>query len=576
MSLFSRGSIASSLALLSLVTGCGSSTPAGSTGDDAGSEVGQDATATNDATGVDGPTGDALAGDDLCKVVSTGTAGVVLRGSLLLPSGDPTDGEVGIDATGKISCVGSGCAAAAPMATVIDCSGGGVISPGLVNAHDHTDYNVGGPYKFDGTTRWSWRNGWRTGALGEKALPSMPKVSGDADGAAAELRHLFGGTTSVLGSGGIDGLVRNIAKYPAFSDTADLPGKTAYFDTFPAKDQDGHVTSPTCDPTTVQTAAKAFVSGTYVPHVSEGIATEAHNEFACFSQSTVGIITSHTSMIHTVGFGANDAAATQKAGAMIIWSPRSNVELYGNTAPVPLYKTFGIPLALGTDWLPSGSVNLLRELACADTLNQKYFAKTFTDRELFDMVTKNGAQAGGYQASLGQLAKGFAGDITVFDGRTNAGFRAVLSAGSEDVRLVLRGGKALYGDANVVSALASKCDAVTVCGIARQVCMSDAKGSAGAITFASVQASVSGGNYPLFFCKGQTVTNEPSCTPYRSEYASGETAGDQDGDGIADAMDDCPTIFNPIRPMDSGKQADADGDGFGDVCDQKPLDATAH
>ena len=48
---------------------------------------------------------------------------------------------------------------------------------------------------------------------------------------------------------------------------------------------------------------------------------------------------------------------------------------------------------------------------------------------------------------------------------------------------------------------------------------------------------------------------------------------DSDGDGIPDAMDNCPTVFNPIRPVDNGEQADADGDGVGDACDPCPLDA---
>src|SRR5262249_14450747 len=45
--------------------------------------------------------------------------------------------------------------------------------------------------------------------------------------------------------------------------------------------------------------------------------------------------------------------------------------------------------------------------------------------------------------------------------------------------------------------------------------------------------------------------------------------------GIPNAQDNCSTVFNPIRPVDAGKQADADGDGIGDACDPCPLDAGA-
>jgi len=38
---------------------------------------------------------------------------------------------------------------------------------------------------------------------------------------------------------------------------------------------------------------------------------------------------------------------------------------------------------------------------------------------------------------------------------------------------------------------------------------------------------------------------------------------DSDGDGIADASDNCPAVFNP-------DQADGDMDGVGNVCDNCP------
>jgi hypothetical protein len=51
-------------------------------------------------------------------------------------------------------------------------------------------------------------------------------------------------------------------------------------------------------------------------------------------------------------------------------------------------------------------------------------------------------------------------------------------------------------------------------------------------------------------------------------------SGDQDGDGIPDGQDNCPTVFNPVRPMDNGVQPDSDGDGMGDACDPCPFDKT--
>ena len=64
--------------------------------------------------------------------------------------------------------------------------------------------------------------------------------------------------------------------------------------------------------------------------------------------------------------------------------------------------------------------------------------------------------------------------------------------------------------------------------------------------------------------------------PFRDTYASGTSATDHDGDGVADAADDCPDVFNPPRAMDGNKQSDVDGDGFGDACDAKAIDPAAH
>jgi cytosine/adenosine deaminase-related metal-dependent hydrolase len=38
----------------------------------------------------------------------------------------------------------------------------------------------------------------------------------------------------------------------------------------------------------------------------------------------------------------------------------------------------GVPIALGTDWVASGSMNMLRELRCADELNENYYDNYFS------------------------------------------------------------------------------------------------------------------------------------------------------------------------------------------------------
>ncbi len=191
------------------------------------------------------------------------------------------------------------------------------------------------------------------------------------------------------------------------------------------------------------------------------------------------------------------------------------------------------------------------------------------------MVTSSAAKVTKMDARVGALATGQVGDVAVFAAKGKAPYRAVIEAQAPDVALVLRGGAALYGDASVVGVLASGCDDVGVCGTAKQVCLESEIGE----TFAALSTSVGASMYPAFACA--TPANEPSCTPTRptavagsTVYSGAVTATDRDGDGVPDSTDDCPLVFNPVRPMDNGAQADADGDGLGDACDPCPLDAT--
>lgn len=503
-----------------------------------------------------------------CAVTKKGSSGLLLQGRVLAPSG-AVDGEVLVDGSGKIACAAASCASASGYdeATVLACPGG-VISPGLINGHDHTEYDVAGPLTH-GTTRWVHRNGWRTGSGGEPKLPSVKSTSDVTAIAAAELRFVLGGATTVNGSGGVSGLVRNAAAHTAPAQMEGLTGPTVFFDTFPLGDSNGTEISTGCSYPSVRSSGSAFGSGgAYAPHIAEGINPAAANEFACLKDS---LVKGQTAIIHAVGIDANDADVIAKAGAKVIWSPRTNVSLYGNTAPVTLLKTEGVTIALGTDWLASGSMNMLRELSCVDSLNDKYFDHAFTDQELVELATSGSAKALGVDGEIGSLEPGKLADIAIFArGDAKTEYRAVIEAGVEDVLLVMRGGKPLYGTSEIVDALQSGCDSLSLCGTDKRVCI-----DAPNLTLAAIQSAANSA-YPLFFCKDATPKDEPSCVPYRDSYPNGTSSSDRDGDGVEDASDDCPNVFNPPRPLDGTTQADADNDGAGDACDAKPLDASMH
>jgi cytosine/adenosine deaminase-related metal-dependent hydrolase len=515
-----------------------------------------------------------------CAVTKVGGAGKVLRGTVLTPDEVLHQGEVLIDDAGSIVCAACDCSGEAAYATasIVSC-GNGVISPGFVNPHEHITYQNNAPIAHPGL-RYENRSDWQ-GGRGHARLDYKSGANQTVQ-AFGELRFLMGGTTSMAGGGGIPGLVRNVDT--SAEDLEGLPAQIANSDVFPLSTP-GKNLAQGCDYSPGRTTNAAVGQlASYLPHISEGIDTEARNEFLCTSAPPFDLVEPQTAIIHGTALAPEDAVVVRTNMSKIVWSPRSNVDLYGNTASVTMLDLVGVNIALGTDWVPSGSMNMLRELACADSLNTTYFEKHFTDADLWRMATSNAAAAIGAEHAIGHLKKGYLADIVVFDGSTNKDFRAVIGAGVEDVALVLRGGVPMYGDADLISDAAlgggTGCDTIapSVCGKQKKACVdvrTTAKPDLAAIRAAGEAY------YPLFFCKNETPTNEPSCVPSRPDVVKGANAytgeitpDDLDGDGIANEQDDCPKVFNPIRPMDIGRQADLDQDGIGDACDICPDDAT--
>jgi cytosine/adenosine deaminase-related metal-dependent hydrolase len=501
--------------------------------------------------------------EGVCDVTPGTGGGTVIRGDVLGRYTTWDAGTVVLDAAGEITCVGCDCDAdpAAINATVITCPDG-VISPGLINPHDHITFSENPPLA-PSTTRYQHRHDWR----GSLSTPGNPHGTGSTGNGNrwVEVRQLMGGTTSMVGSGGSLGLLRNPDQNEDYHEGADIP--VVENETFPLNDSSERQLSD-CSWSYKLTEYEVSQEDAYIPHIAEGINDRAHLEFECQSTSFGGAqdyTEANAAHIHSIGLYATDYFAMAEDNTTLVWSPRSNISLYGFTADVATFHRLGGKVALGTDWTYSGSAHPVRELACADGWNRAYLEGLFTDRELWLMSTWNAAVAVGAEAEIGELAPGKLGDIAIFNG-ADAGFhRAVIEASSLDVALVLRGGEPLFGEADTLAELGDACDTFSMCTQPRAVCLTRDLG----ISYAALASAVPGA-YPAFFCG--TPPNEPTCVPSRpGEFNGQSTAGDVDGDGEPNASDSCPTVFNPPRPMDDGAQPDADGDGLGDPCDPTPL-----
>jgi hypothetical protein len=203
-----------------------------------------------------------------------------------------------------------------------------------------------------------------------------------------------------------------------------------------------------------------------------------------------GLLTDATVIVHGVGLAPRDfadmAAAPparsdgvgDKRGAKLVWSPLSNLLLYGTTTSVYDALAAGVVVALGADWSPSGSTNLLMELKVADralrderllgsrrslvpalsstgmTGADRRSAELALDRLLVQMVTINAAKAIRWDDQVGSIEVGKAADLLVISRPyppawpdiPPSPYRSLIDATEADVSLVLVGGEPVAGD----------------------------------------------------------------------------------------------------------------------------------
>lgn len=429
----------------------------------------------------------------LPEVIRAGEGGFLLRAAVVLGPNGPIYGGSVLTIGSEIRCVGLDCEALpeAQGVTVIDTQG--TVSPGLIDAHNHVAYNYLGewvpdpPRLFD--SRYQWRN------VQQYKDFIQPNTVGGNSGAFicpaskwGELRSLVHATTTMQGQSAnqscIDRLVRNADHHHGLGPD--------------------HVRTNISGPCEagLNDAARVslvedFRSGRttrFFVHMAEGVAgsgrrTNVHLEFACYAGTaeyetsllydTDGTPFETSVLIHAVSITGDEVEEAVAANARFVWSPSSNLVLYGATAPIEEIIEAGGVVALGPDWTLSGEDDMLAEMRFALAWARAEGVEVITPERLVRMATEDGAEVVGLDMHIGRLHPGMRADLAVFGRLARDPYEAVVDSHSEDVRLVLIDGQAYYGDAALqeAAALNELCEPFDTCGHAKFLCAAGTPGN---------------------------------------------------------------------------------------------------
>jgi 5-methylthioadenosine/S-adenosylhomocysteine deaminase len=356
---------------------------------------------------------------------------------------------------------------------------GGIIFPGFIDLHNHPMYDVfprwHAPITFK--NRYEWRDlaeyDKLIGTPGSQLQKKDDQTFCDLD-EYSEVKALIGGTTSIAGISPrrgaptpvptcLVGLVRNLDWASGFY------GSTIGHERVKnALGVTPHDMSEE-DAATLRGELENNQFDLLLIHVAEGSPKDLESTVEFLALKGRQLFGPHTAIIHGTALAASDFRQMHSMGTALVWSPRSNLELYGVTTNIPAALQEQVTIALAPDWSPTGSTNLLAELAYASRYNHEHLANLLSDEDLFRMSTAIPARIARIDEKVGTLEVGHYADLFVLKGNASQPFAALANAQPQDVQLVLIGGIPLYGSAKLMSELHVKPEAVNICGSKMQL-----------------------------------------------------------------------------------------------------------
>ena len=347
----------------------------------------------------------------------------------------------------------------------------GTIYPGLIELHNHLSYDIlplwQVPKAYDNRSQWQDAAEYKSKVSGPMAAIA---VGDDGKLLPALVRYvaskcLIAGTTTTQGitlqkwSSEIRKYYKGVLRTAEIGHKPDLA--LAHSHVADVKSQDWQRFDQV-----LKTAASR--NSCVLLHLSEGVDEPARENFLALRNSNgKWAVEPSLAGIRCTALKPEDFAIMAEHKAGVVWSPLSNLLLYKKTTDAKAARDAGVLVALGSDWSPSGSKNLLGELKVARLVSDLN-GIGLDDYEIVALATRNPAQMLKWDTGVGTLEAGKYADFLVIS-TTGDPYAQLIKAREDNVALVAIDGRPRYGLAPMMRALGATGEAITVAGAARLV-----------------------------------------------------------------------------------------------------------